>query len=287
MADVNELIPKTALPHEVLRSAITAIEAGCRAVLATVIERRGSAPSTPGQKLVLFEQAGRLMAFGTVGGGAVERSVLQAMAESLDDPRSVPTRGTYRLGASLGMCCGGSVEVLVEPMSPAMHVLVIGAGHVGAQLAPLLATLGFAVTLCDARDAAAAPARIDEANAVRLLHADYDDPEVASALPSDLRHAFALVMTHDHQLDQEAIEWALARGFSFVGGVGSRAKAARTRARLEARGVSPSDIARVRMPVGVDVRARSPREIAVAIAAELIAFRADLLGPDRRTELRE
>ena len=81
---------------------------------------------------------------------------------------------------------------------------------------------------------------------------------------------------HDHQLDQAAIEWALARGFGFIGGVGSRAKAARTRARLEARSVPEPDIARVRMPIGVDIGARTPGEIAVSIAAELIAWRKDL-----------
>jgi xanthine dehydrogenase accessory factor len=284
MTDLSELMPKTAPPHEVLRAAITVLEAGGRAVVATVVERHGSAPSTPGQKLVLFERAGQLAAVGTVGGGAVEREVLQAMAQALADPRSAPRLGTYRLGASLGMCCGGSVEVLIEPLSPAMHVVVIGAGHVGAQLAPLLATLGFAVTLCDAREAAVELSRLTDAASLRVVHADHDDPDVIAGLPSDLSHAIALVMTHDHQLDQDAIAWALARGFGFVGGVGSRAKAARTCARLEARGASAADIARVRMPVGVEIRARSPREIAVAIAAELIAFRAELLGSGRRRD---
>jgi xanthine dehydrogenase accessory factor len=80
-------------------------------------------------------------------------------------------------------------------------------------------------------------------------------------------------MTHDHALDQRAIEWGLRSGFAFVGGVGSRAKAERTRARLQAKGFSDADIARVRMPVGADIGARSPEEIAVAIAAELVAFR--------------
>jgi xanthine dehydrogenase accessory factor len=82
-----------------------------------------------------------------------------------------------------------------------------------------------------------------------------------------------LVMTHDHLLDQRAIEWALSRGFAFVGGVGSRAKAERTRQRLEAKGFSEADRARVRMPIGVDIGARLPDEIAVSIAAEMVAWR--------------
>jgi xanthine dehydrogenase accessory factor len=89
-------------------------------------------------------------------------------------------------------------------------------------------------------------------------------------------------MTHDHQMDQAAIEWAIARGFGFVGGVGSRGKAARTRQRLEAKGVAEVDVARVRMPLGVEIGARSPAEIGVAIAAELIEWRARDHGRARR-----
>src|SRR5207244_910518 len=122
-------------------------------------------------KLALFEGG---EALGTIGGGAVERVVLEAMEKALADQDSAPKVETFRLGASLGMCCGGSVEVLVEPLTPAVHALVIGAGHVGVFTAPLLASLGFSVTLADARAHAADPARIGGA-AVRVVHAEYDD----------------------------------------------------------------------------------------------------------------
>lgn len=279
MPDLSQLIPRTALPHEVLRAALDALERGRRVVLASVVARHGSAPSTPGQKLCLLDDHS---AVGTIGGGAVEKAVLAAMAAALDDPASAPKLETFRLGPSLGMCCGGSVDILIEPMHPAVHVLVIGAGHVGTFTAPLLASLGFRVTLCDAREAAAdlsrlVPLALPDATAsqpVRLVHADHDDPEVTAPFAGAFSEAAAVVMTHDHQLDQAAIEWALARGFGFIGGVGSRAKAARTRARLEARSVPEPDIARVRMPIGVDIGARTPGEIAVSIAAELIAWRS-------------
>jgi xanthine dehydrogenase accessory factor len=183
------------------------------------------------------------------------------------------------------MCCGGTVDILIEPMHPAVHVLVIGAGHVGTFAAPLLASLGFRVTLCDAREAAADLSRLvplasagAAATPVRLVHADHDDPEVTALFSTAFSEAAAVVMTHDHKLDQAAIEWALAKGFGFVGGVGSRAKAARTRSRLEAKTFAEADIARVRMPVGVDIGARTPAEISVAIAAELISWRTRRYG---------
>jgi xanthine dehydrogenase accessory factor len=118
---------------------------------------------------------------------------------------------------------------------------------------------------------------------VRVIAAEHDDPEVLEGLGAPSDGAALVVMTHDHQLDQRVVEWAFARGFSFVGGVGSRAKAERTLQRLAAKGVDPSAAATLRMPVGVEIGARRPGEIAVAIVAELIAYRARLEGLARRT----
>ncbi len=264
-------IPRTALPQEVLRAALEALERGQRVVLASVIARHGSTPSTPGQKLALLDES---TAIGTIGGGAVERVALTTMREVLADPERGPQVETFRLGPSLGMCCGGAVDILIEPLVPSAHALLVGAGHVGIFLAPLLASLGFVVTVCDSREDAADPARLPAGRPVRLLHAEVDDPEVLQGFPADLDRCAALVMTHDHQMDQAAIEWAILRGFGFVGGVGSRAKATRTRQRLEAKSLPAADVARVRMPVGADIGARTPAEISVAIAAELVAWRA-------------
>ena len=163
------------------------------------------------------------------------------------------------------MCCGGSLDVVLEPIEALVQLLVVGGGHVATACAPLLAKLGFAVTMVDARDEWGREGRLE---GVSCVVGDYD--EVGRALPN---HAAVLVMTHDHALDQDVVEWALRRGFAFVGGVGSRAKAKRTRDRLVHKGFAEADVARVRMPIGVDVGARLPDEIAVAIAAEMIAWR--------------
>lgn len=232
---------------------------GIAVVVATVTARHGSTPATPGQKLLLAADG---ECVGTVGGGALERAVLRAMRQRMHDRD--PTLLSFALGASLGMCCGGRVEVLIEPMAVALPVGIVGAGHVATALAPLLARVGFAVTVADEREAWTTPARIPE---VALVTGGHE----SLAACVDPRGAI-LVMTHDHQLDQDAIAWALRRGYAFVGGVGSRAKALRTRERLAARGFPPEDVARVRMPLGVDIGARLPDEIAVSIAAEMIAW---------------
>lgn len=255
-------VPRTATAAQVLEAAASRASAGIRGAMATVLERHGSAPGTAGQKLYLAEDGTCL---GTVGGGAIERATLEALQEVVADVLAKHAVRSFKLGAELGMCCGGQIEVMIEPIEGIVPCLVVGGGHVASAVAPLLVKVGFAVTVVDAREGWGDEDRIP---GVRCVHGDFDD--VGRAIDP---RGVCLVMTHDHQLDQRAVEWALSHGFAFVGGVGSRAKAERTRQRLEARGVSEADRARVRMPIGIDIGARLPDEIAVSIAAELVAWR--------------
>ncbi len=255
------LVPKAATLAGVLEAAASGAARRIPGAMATVVSRHGSAPGTPGQKLYV---GGDGVCIGTVGGGAIEREVLESLALLVARGGSVEVR-TFKLGAELGMCCGGRLTVMIEPLETTLPCFVIGAGHVSGALSPLLVTLGFDVSVVDARDEWARAERFPGA---RVAVGDWD--EVGRDV--DPRGA-CLVMTHDHGLDQDAIAWALKRGFRFVGGVGSRSKAERTRQRLAARGHSAADVARVRMPLGVVIGARSPEEIAASVAAELIAWR--------------
>jgi xanthine dehydrogenase accessory factor len=176
----------------------------------------------------------------------------------------------YRLAVDLGMSCGGSVQILVEPIFGSSPVLVVGAGHVGLALASLLLRLGFSLTLADERPSALAPERLAVVPGARAKLGRAS--EVAAGLP---RRAAVVVATHEHALDQDAVAWALREGFAFVGGVGSRGKAARIRKELLASGLPESALASLRMPVGVEIGARSPEEIALAIAAQLVAWRSE------------
>jgi xanthine dehydrogenase accessory factor len=260
--DAAALAPQPADAMRVLEVAVDRARRGIRGVLATVVARHGSAPGTPGQKLYLATDA---TCIGTVGGGAVEREVLAALGAMLGDARAKHHMRTFKLGAELGMCCGGSVEILLEPVEALVPCFIVGGGHVATACAPLLAKLGFTVTVCDAREEWGKEGRLP---GVTCVVGDYDD--TGRTLPP---HAAVLVMTHDHALDQDVIEWALRRGFAYVGGVGSRAKAQRTRDRLEMKGFAAEERDRVRMPIGVDIGARLPEEIAVAICAEMVSWR--------------
>jgi xanthine dehydrogenase accessory factor len=255
-------VPKPADVPTLLETAADRARRGIRGAMATVLARKGSAPATPGQKLYAGADGTCL---GTVGGGAIEREVIAALERVVSGGEDEHRVLTCKLGPELGMCCGGSVELLIEPLLGSTPCLIIGGGHVATAVAPLLAKVGFAVTVVDAREAWGEDGRIVGA---RCVVGEYD--EVGREIAKE---GVVLVMTHDHALDQKAIEWALKQGFAFVGGVGSRAKAERTKARLEAKGFPEADRERVKMPLGVSIGARLPDEIAVAIAAEMVTWR--------------
>lgn len=260
--------PEAADAAGVLTFAARRSECGDAVWIATVLARRGSAPSTPGQKLAWSSSGASA---GTIGGGALERAVLKRLVALGSEGTGARFRiESYKLGQSFGMCCGGGVDILYESLRTSAPVLIVGAGHVSQATAPLLAASGFAVTVVDERDE-----WIERfVETPRLLARAGDFRSIGRTLA---RSAYVLTMTHDHTLDQDVVEWAVREGFAFVGGVGSRAKAIRAGERLAAKGFGAEDLARIRMPIGLDIGARSPAEIAVSIAAELIAHR-------RRTE---
>jgi xanthine dehydrogenase accessory factor len=196
------------------------------------------------------------------------------MQDALDAGRRAPTRCSLDLQAAYGMSCGGSVDVLIETFDAGRAVLIVGAGHVGTALAPLLVSVGFRVVVCDTRPARVEGGLLQPSSRLHLVAAPHDDAQVLAALGGRVDDAAAVVMTHDQELDERALAWALHKGFAFVGGVGSRGKAARLCSKWVQGGLSEAEVARVSMPLGVDIGARSPAEIGISIAGELIAWRA-------------
>lgn len=246
-------------------AAALAVRTGRPAAMVTVLSKRGSAPRHSGAHMVVFAD-GEVV--GTIGGGAVEHRLLDVAREAM--VRGAPTRWSGNLSRDLGMCCGGEMEVFVEPLDVRAPFWVFGAGHVAAAVVPLLVSLDFAVTVVDERPEWAREARFPGA-AVRC-----EDPGVAAdQVGAD---AWVLVVTHDHALDQALCETLLSRTRGWFGLIGSRAKAAKFRARLEAAGVAEDARARLRSPVGLDLGAETPAEIAVSIAADVVATRRGRAG---------
>jgi xanthine dehydrogenase accessory factor len=233
-------------------------------VLATVIDSAGSTPQKPGSKLVVLGD-GSLR--GTVGGGAIEHQIIQAaraLLESAEQTRVMETHLTHELG----MCCGGRMKVFLEKHGAPPRLTVFGAGHVAKALAALAHGVGFRVTVVDARPEWAHRERFPEGVELRR-----EDPADHARALTGGPDCYFCITTHDHPLDQAVVEALLDKPSAYLGVIGSRRKAERFRMRLRAAGAQEPAIERLRSPMGVEIGALSPEEIAVSIVAELIRVR--------------
>lgn len=233
-------------------------------VLCTVTASHGSTPQKPGSRLVVLAD-GSLK--GTIGGGAIEKQVIDAaLALHADPARETATLETH-LTHDLGMCCGGKMTVFLEKHGAPVQLVIFGAGHVAKEVAALARHVGFLVTVVDERGEWLTAERFPSVS--RRL----EPPEVvAKALPGG-PEVYACVVTHDHPLDQACVEALLGKPLAWLGVIGSERKALRFRQRLEAAGFAKDAVARFECPMGVAIEALTPQEIAVSIVARLIAVR--------------
>jgi xanthine dehydrogenase accessory factor len=227
-----------------------------------VIETAGSAPQKVGARLLVLDDGS---IHGTVGGGRFEWEVMRAAREALAD--GAPRLVRYDLGKDLGMACGGEMAAFIEPHLPAERVLLYGAGHCAQALAPLLVRAGFRVRVVDARADFLANAEFDDG--VDVVEGDPGADAGQSVRPED----WVLVMTHGHTHDLYALRAALPRKPRYLGVMASKRKAEKFRRTLAEEGFTEAQIASVLMPVGMDIGAVGPEEIAVSIAAQIISIR--------------
>jgi len=255
---------------KVFEQAARLSAAGRRFALITVVRTAGSTPRKAGAKMLVAADGERV---GTVGGGAVEHALIAEAAECLRDQR--PRLVRRHLTRDLAMCCGGEMEAFIEPLGHRDTLVLAGAGHINAALAPVALALGFDVVIADNFEEYATAERFPGARCALTF-----EPK-EWGVPFDAC-AYVVVATRDHSVDQEILEKLAALGAApaYLGVVGSQAKLLRFKKRLEARGIDDGWVARVRGPIGVDVGAETPAEIAVAVAAELIAVRRR--GPEAK-----
>ena len=232
--------------------------------LATIVRAQGSAPRHVGAKMIVT----RKESFGTVGGGGIEHRAIDDARELLRLKRSETRR--YDLTADGGIQpCGGEVEIFFECVVPLSRIVVFGAGHIAEALMPMLPGLGFVATLVDERADrmelpafACAPRKIFKLPGEALPAVEFDD------------ELWILCLTHAHIHDEAIVEYCLDKPYRYLGLISSRKKWAHLCEGYRARGFSEEQLARVSTPVGLDIGAENPLEIAVAIAAELIQLKA-------------
>jgi len=252
------------LPADVYRALEAARAARVPAVLATVVRSVGSAPQDEGAKLIVTSDG---QAAGTVGGGAFEHRVLEIAREMFGV--GVKTRlEELNLSRDLGMCCGGVMTVFFERVVLPARLVVLGAGHIARPLVEFAAAVGFDTVVVDEREAWADPERFPAGSRVEC-----DDPEaVVAELALDVDTA-VVVVTHHHPLDQALVRALVGSRAGFCGLVASEAKRNKFLLRLTSQGVPAEALARLRAPLGVQIGAVTPEEIALSIVAELVAWR--------------
>ncbi len=253
--------------REVFLAVADALERGEPAALVTIVSARGSTPQRVGAKMLVFAD-GRTI--GTIGGGCYENDAFWKAREAIEKRR--PQVVHYELDDDFaqesGLICGGQMDIYIEPIEPTPELYIIGAGHVGFHRARLAHEVGFRVHVVDDREKFANVSRFPMA--VELVVDDIPAWIARAALPA---HAYAVIVTRGHTNDLDALRALAPRDLRYLGLIGSRAKVARIYDALAAENVAPAHLARVHAPIGLDIGAVTPQEIAVSILAELIAVK--------------
>jgi xanthine dehydrogenase accessory factor len=207
---------------------------------------------------------------GTIGGGCLEAEMTWRAREAIEGrrPKLVSYDLTPEQAGEDGLVCGGRMQVFIEPIEGTAVLCLFGAGHVAQPLARMAKACGFRVEVADDR--------VKFANAERFPEADLVVVEAFEAAAAKMTlgpNSYAVVVTRGHKGDAEALRAVVGRGLRFVGLLGSRPKVVHIFAALREQGVKADDLDAVHAPLGLEIGAQTPDEIAVSILAEMIAVR--------------
>ena len=253
--------------QQVFAAVAEALERGEPAALVTIVSTTGSTPQRVGAKMLVFGD-GRMV--GTIGGGCYENDAFGKAREAILNRR--PQMVHYELdddfAQETGLICGGQMSVYIEPIEPSPELYVVGAGHVGFHLANLAHEVGFRVHVVDDREKFANRERFP--NAVEVVTDDIPSWIGRTPLPP---YAYVVIVTRGHTNDLDAMRALAPRDLRYLGLIGSRAKVARIYEQLQAEDMPAELLSQIHAPIGLDIGAVTPQEIAVSILAELIAVK--------------
>lgn len=231
--------------------------------LCTVVGTKGSTPRKTGAKMIVFE-SGEI--HGTIGGGELEKSVIKNAIEQIKEGK--PKIFRHDLLHQHNMCCGGAVDVFIEPIMRKNKLYIFGAGHTGQALAKYATNLNFETVLIDDRKEYIEECKINEVNKMNLPF-----KQALSILPFD-KNTFICIMTYSHPIDRDILSFCIKKPHSYLGMIGSRRKVEITKKKFnEGLNMCEEDLESVDMPMGVDIGAEGPEEIALSIISKLIAVK--------------
>jgi len=243
--------------------------AGQRGALATIVHTNGSIPSYESSRMLVREDGSSL---GTVGGGCIEADVWAAAREVMhkEAPRKILFHLNNEATYDNGLICGGTVEIFIEPILPQPIVYLFGGGHVSTAVAKAAQAVGFGVGVIDDREAFANSQRFPMAQEIFTSY----DGAFAKLQPNS--SSYLVIVTRGHKEDMRVLAWAVRTAARYVGMIGSRRKVLSVYKALEKEGYTMEEFERVYAPMGLDIGALSPEEIAVSIVAELVAVRRNV-----------
>jgi xanthine dehydrogenase accessory factor len=262
---VHRLIIQAAM--DIYEQIVELRRQGRRGAVATIVNVRGSIPSFKTAKMLVRDDGSIV---GTIGGGCVEADVWQAAREVMESEK--PRTLTFDLNQDpkydTGLVCGGTLDVFVEPILPPAVLYIFGAGHVAIHLCSVAAGAGFDVIVADDRTSYATKERFPAARETYAL--DFDE---AMRTLDPRESSYIVIVTRGHRDDMRMLRWAVQTPARYVGMIGSKRKVIEIFKTLQEEGLAADLFGRVHAPVGLDIGAITPEEIAVAITAELIAVR--------------
>jgi xanthine dehydrogenase accessory factor len=246
---------------------------GRRGAIATIVNVRGSIPSFETAKMLIRDDGSIV---GTIGGGCVEAEVWRAAREIMESEK--PRTLTFNLNEDpkydTGLVCGGTLDIFIEPVLPPASLYIFGAGHVALSLYRTAQNAGFDVSVIDDREIYANRQRFPEAKEV--VAEDYDRA-MARLTPNET--SYIVIVTRGHKDDMRVLRWAVQTRARYIGMIGSKRKTITIYRELLHEGLADELFERVHAPIGLDIGAITPEEIAVAITAELIAVRRRVERP--------
>ena len=249
--------------QEIYQELVNVMSRGERAVLATVVSSRGSNPRGAGAKM-LIKNDGTFI--GTVGGGGVEQQVRERAIEVMNSGQ--PKMVHFDLsgsGEGAAMICGGQMDVFIEPIVPVETLYLFGAGHISQSTVAMAKMLRFRVVVIDPRS--------EYNNSERFPNADLlivEEYESAFSRLSVEKDSYIIIYTPGHVLDEQCLQFAVGTKAKYIGMIGSKKKVREVKQRLLKKGVSRQQLDRVYAPIGIEIGAETPQEIAISILAEII-----------------
>ena len=237
------------------------------AALCTVTHTSGSTPRKISTKMIVIannDSTSKII--GTIGGGAIEHKIRKEALLVIS--HQVAKQIQVQLTNELGMCCGGNMTIFIEPIRKKPPCIILGAGHISQSLCSLVTQIGFSCFIADPRSEIANITRFPFAKKIINNYSRFE----LDQLPFEL-NSFIIIVTHSHNQDQILVEEILKREFNYLAMVGSHRKATMTQQRCLNAGFSDLQIKRITCPAGLNIKAQTPEEIALSIAAQMIYIR--------------